>query len=40
MIECVRCLKWYHKKCVALDEEESYSGVQWLCNDCNYPKTS
>ena len=39
MIECVRCFKWYHKMCMALDEEKSYSGVQWLCNNCNYTQT-
>ena len=35
MIECVRCLKWYHKECMALDDEKSYSSVKWMCTECN-----
>ena len=35
MIECVRCQKWYHKKCMSLDEKKSYGGIEWKCFNCN-----
>ena len=34
MIECVQCLKWYHKDCMNLDVAQSYSGVKWVCTAC------
>ena len=34
MIECVQCLKWYHKDCMDLDVTQSYSSVKCVCNAC------
>ena len=34
IIECGMCQKWYHKKCMSL-EEKSYSEIQWKYIHCN-----
>ncbi len=35
MIQCGSCKKWYHLACMALDEDGSYSDVNWVCSSCN-----
>lgn len=34
MIECGRCLVWYHKDCMSLDPNKSYTEEDWVCTDC------
>ena len=32
MIQCDRCMLWYHKSCMQLDPEESLTETYWVCN--------
>ena len=34
MIQCSRCLKWFHHVCMALEEQSSMYGVEWNCHNC------
>ena len=36
MISCDSCNMWYHKECVKLDVDASYSNKEWVCNACKY----
>ena len=35
MIACDNCNIWYHKDCVKLEVDVSYSGIKWFCSRCN-----
>ena len=39
VIECTKCLKWYHKDCMCLDVTESYRHEQRVCIPCKDLKT-
>lgn len=34
MIECERCLQWYHKDCMGLEVTKSFKDVKWVCSVC------
>ena len=34
MVECTRCLKWYHNNCVELKSEENLKDMKWICPAC------
>ena len=34
MIQCVSCMKWYHKDCMSLDPQGDFKGKRWTCFDC------
>ena len=34
LIQCKRCLEWFHLSCVQLDSTKSYTRVRWSCPDC------
>ena len=36
MIECEKCLGWFHTSCETVDEEVlDKSDVKWICHSCN-----
>ena len=36
MIECEKCLGWFHTSCETVDQEVlDKSDVQWICHSCN-----
>jgi len=37
MIQCDKCLEWYHLQCLNIDQKQVLTEEEWFCEKCSSP---